>query len=87
MRTLLALVAASILVINNGILDGEIRWQLTLLGCVAIGLLWALGEREERSHHETAAERASRRFAAGRRETPQETLGARHQDLDDPPDE
>lgn len=58
MRTLLALVASSILIINNGIPDGETQWYLTLLGCAAIGLLWALGGRQERAKVQQAGNQA-----------------------------
>lgn len=87
MRNLLAIVASSLIILLAGQPPSDASWWLALLGCAAVWLLRLLSEREERTQHETAAERASRRFAAGRRGTPQETLAVRPQAPDDPPHE
>lgn len=87
MKTLLALVTSSTLVLIAGLPEGEHRWWLALLGCAAVWLLRLLADKEERGHHEAAAERASRRFADDRHGTPQGTLAAHPQDRDDLPSE
>lgn len=49
MRTLLAILTSSLLIIVAGIPDAEIRLYLALLGVAAVWATWALGERERRA--------------------------------------
>lgn len=51
MRTVLLIITWSTLVLIAAIPDGDIRWYLALLGCLAAGLAHVLGERERKVEH------------------------------------
>ncbi len=52
-RTLLAVVTSSTLILVAGMPNGETRWWIALLGCIAVWLLCAMGERERREEQQT----------------------------------